>query len=38
MSNTITIDEFKKVELRVAKIIEAEKVEGSDKLVKLQTE
>ncbi len=32
----ITIDDFKKVDLRVAKILEAEKVEGSDKLVKLQ--
>ena len=32
----ITIDDFTKVDLRVAKILEAEKVEGSDKLVKLQ--
>lgn len=32
----ITYDDFKKIELRVAKILEAEKVEGSDKLVKLQ--
>ncbi|KKT81183.1 MAG: methionine--tRNA ligase subunit beta [Candidatus Yanofskybacteria bacterium RIFCSPHIGHO2_02_FULL_44_12b] len=32
----ITIDDFKKIDLRVAKILEAEKVEGSDKLVKLQ--
>ncbi len=33
---TIDIDYFKKVELRVAKILEAEKVEKSEKLVKLQ--
>lgn len=32
----ITIDDFKKVELRIAKVISAEKVEGSDKLLKLQ--
>ncbi len=28
--------EFKKVELRVAEILEAEKIEGADKLLKLQ--
>ena len=32
----ITFDEFKKVELRVAMITAAERVEGSDKLIKLQ--
>ncbi len=32
----ITIDEFAKIDLRVAKVIAAEKVEGSDKLLKLQ--
>lgn len=32
----ITFDEFKKVELRVAKIEAAERVEGSEKLIKLQ--
>ena len=32
----ITFDDFKKVDLRVAKILEAEKVEGSEKLVKLK--
>ena len=32
----MTIDEFKKTELRVAKILSAERVEGSEKLVKLQ--
>ncbi len=33
---TITIDEFSKIELKLAKIIKAEKVEGSDKLLKLR--
>ena len=32
----ITIDDFKKIELRVAKVLEAERVEGSDKLIKMQ--
>ncbi|MDP3769616.1 MAG: methionine--tRNA ligase subunit beta [bacterium] len=32
----ITIEDFKKVDLRVAKIITAERVEGSDKLLKLR--
>lgn len=32
----ISIDEFAKIDLRVAKVIAAEKVEGSDKLLKLQ--
>lgn len=31
----ISFDDFKKIELRVAKIVEAETVEGSEKLVKL---
>jgi len=31
----ISIDDFKKIELKVAKVISAEKVEGSDKLLKL---
>jgi methionine--tRNA ligase beta chain len=34
----ITFDEFKKVELRVGKILEAARVEGSDKLLKLSVE
>lgn len=34
----IFFDEFKKVELRVAKVISAEKVEGSEKLLKLQVD
>jgi methionyl-tRNA synthetase len=32
----ITIEEFAKIDLRVAKVLAAEKVEGSDKLLKLQ--
>ncbi len=32
----ISIDDFKKVDLRVAKILSAERVEGADKLLKLQ--
>ena len=35
-ANLITIDDFAKVELRVAKVIEAEKVEKADKLLKMQ--
>ncbi|HEY5586415.1 MAG TPA: methionine--tRNA ligase [Ruminiclostridium sp.] len=35
-ANLITIDDFSKVELRVAKVIEAEKVEKADKLLKLK--
>ncbi len=33
---TINLDEFKKVELKVAKVISAERVDGSEKLLKLQ--
>ncbi len=36
MEEKITIDDFKKIDLRVAKILSAEKVENSDKLLKLQ--
>ena len=32
----ITYDDFKKLDLRVAKILSAERVDGSEKLVKLQ--
>lgn len=32
----ISLDDFKKIELRVAKIISAESIEGSDKLLKLR--
>jgi methionine--tRNA ligase beta chain len=34
----ITIDDFKKVELKVGKVISAEPVEGSEKLLKLQVD
>ncbi len=34
----ISIDEFAKVEMKTAKIIEAEKIEGSDKLLKIQVD
>ncbi|MEA4848346.1 MAG: methionine--tRNA ligase [Clostridiaceae bacterium] len=34
----ITIDDFAKIDFRVAKVLECEKVEGSDKLLKLQLE
>jgi methionyl-tRNA synthetase len=34
--STITIDDFNKVELRVARIVNAEHVEGAEKLIKLQ--
>lgn len=35
-SSTISIDDFTKVELRIAKIVNAEHVEGADKLIRLQ--
>jgi len=35
---TIRIDDFKKVELKVAKVISAERVEGSEKLLKLEVD
>ena len=34
--NVVTIDDFKKVELRVAQVLEAENVDGADKLLKLK--
>lgn len=34
--NIITIDDFTKIELKVAKIIEAAEIEGADRLLKLQ--
>lgn len=37
-NNYITIDDFAKIDLRIAKVLECEKVEGSDKLLKLQLE
>jgi methionine--tRNA ligase beta chain len=36
MADRITFDQFKAVELRVATILEAERVEGTDKLLRLQ--
>jgi methionyl-tRNA synthetase len=38
VSNDITIDDFNKIDLRVAKIVRAEHVEGADKLLKLTLE
>jgi methionyl-tRNA synthetase len=35
MDEPITIDDFKKVEIRIGEIKSAEKIEGSDKLLKL---
>lgn len=34
----INFDDFKKIELKVGKIIEADRIEGSEKLVKLQVD
>jgi methionyl-tRNA synthetase len=36
VSDLISIDEFAKLDLRVAEVIEAERVEGTDKLVRLE--
>lgn len=36
--NTINFEEFKKVEIRIGKILSAEKVENADKLLKLQVD
>lgn len=38
MSDIITIDDFDKVEIRIGQIKEAEKIEKSDKLLKLQVD
>lgn len=32
----INIEEFSKIELRIAKVLEAERVEGSEKLIKMK--
>lgn len=32
----ITYDDFKKIELKTAKVLKAERIEGSDKLLKLE--
>ncbi|MEK7193430.1 MAG: methionine--tRNA ligase subunit beta [Patescibacteria group bacterium] len=34
----ITFDDFQKIELRVAKVLSAERVEGSEKLIKLRVD
>ncbi|MFZ0389336.1 MAG: methionine--tRNA ligase [Calditrichia bacterium] len=34
----VTIDDFKKIQLKTAKILEAERIKGADKLLKLQIE
>ena len=34
----ISYEDFKKIDLRVAKILKAEKIEGSDKLVRLEVD
>lgn len=36
--DTITFEDFKKVEIRIGKILSAEKVENADKLLKLQVD
>lgn len=36
MPERISIDDFKKVEIRVGEVLAAEKVEGADKLLKLR--
>jgi len=36
IKNIINFEEFEKVDLRAGKVIEVERVEGSDKLLKLQ--
>ena len=33
---TISFDDFKKMEIKIGKVLSAEKVEGADKLIKLQ--
>ena len=37
-NNNISFEDFKKVDLRTAKILKAEKLEGSEKLVKLEVD
>ncbi len=36
MPEPISIDDFKKVEIRIGEIVSAEKIEGSEKLLKLK--
>lgn len=35
---TITLDEFRKIEIRIGKVLSAEKVDDADKLLKLQVD
>lgn len=37
-SETISFEDFKKLDLRVGKVVEASRVEGSDKLLKLKVD
>ena len=36
--DTITIDEFRKAEILIGKVLDCEKVEGADKLLKLEVD
>ena len=36
--DTITIDQFKQVEIRIGKVTKCEKVEGADKLLRLEVD
>lgn len=38
IKNVVNFEEFDKIDLRVGKIVEAERVEGSEKLLKLQVD
>ena len=38
MSNYITYEEFSKIDLRVGKIVKAERIEGSKKLLRLEVD
>ena len=38
MNNEITIDDFIKVEIKIGQVLSAEKIEGSDKLLKLSVD
>ena len=38
MAEIISFDDFKKLEIRIGKILSAEKIEGSDKLLKLEVD
>lgn len=38
MENKISIDDFKKIEIKIGQILNAEKVDGSDKLLKLSVD